>query len=491
MRRSTDVHIVDVSLWFLPVTCLRPLTFGGGTVNGVTCARVAVTVEGRDGRRATGWGETPLNVQWAWPSVADAATGDARMRRFCIQLTDRLRGCPVQGHPFHICHHFMSTQVPALQEEANLPSLAATVCMSPFDLALYDAFGVLHGTTVFSLFGEQWMNNDLAHYYHLDARGTDGASERAAMDIAQRFRGIYPGRYLAANRRQSLPVWHLVGYSDRLEPDGSTAPPLHTLADATLAYGGDSATAADAQGLPDTLRDWITRDGIRMVKIKLHGQNIETDAARVCAVFKVASALGVESLSLDLNGTAVNVDSVHHLFDAIEARCPAAFKAVLYVEEPVSPAAAVTSESRREGLQKLARRKPLFMDESAVNWQSVRMGLEAGWNGVSLKTCKTLTGSLLSLCWAREHGAPIMVQDLTNPMLAQLAHLAFAAHARSKFGVESNNMQFYPHASEPEARVHPGAFRRSDGMLDLSTMHGPGFGYRITEIRRDLPERVA
>ena len=29
---------------------------------------VAVTVEGIDGRRAEGWGETPLSVTWAWPS---------------------------------------------------------------------------------------------------------------------------------------------------------------------------------------------------------------------------------------------------------------------------------------------------------------------------------------------------------------------------------------------------------------------------------------
>ena len=37
---------------------------------------------------------------------------------------------------------------------------------------------------------------------------------------------------------------------------------------------------------------------------------------------------------------------------------------------------------------------------------------------MALKTCKTQTGALLSLCWAKQHGMDLMVQDLTNPMLA-------------------------------------------------------------------------
>jgi hypothetical protein len=53
-------------------------------------------------------------------------------------------------------------------------------------------------------------------------------------------------------------------------------------------------------------------------------------------------------------------------------------------------------------------------------------------------------------------------------------------------GVETNAMQFYPEASAPEASVHPGLYRRRDGVVDLSTVHGPGFGYRLDEIPRNL-----
>ena len=131
------------------------------------------------------------------------------------------------------------------------------------------------------------------------------------------------------------------------------------------------------------------------------------------------------------------------------------------------------------------------MDESAHDWRVVRRGRELGWTGVALKTCKTQTGALLSLCWARAHGMTLMVQDLTNPMLAQISHALLAAHTGTIMGLESNAMQFYPDASLPEARVHPGLYRRRDGALDLSTVRGPGFGYRLEEIKRELPPPAA
>jgi hypothetical protein len=81
------------------------------------------------------------------------------------------------------------------------------------------------------------------------------------------------------------------------------------------------------------------------------------------------------------------------------------------------------------------------------------------------------------------------VQDLTNPMLAQIAHLLLAAHAGTIMGVETNSSQFYPEASLPEAAVHPGLYRRRNGKVDLSSISGPGFGYRIEEIRRELPKK--
>ena len=138
---------------------------------------------------------------------------------------------------------------------------------------------------------------------------------------------------------------------------------------------------------------------------------------------------------------------------------------ILYVEQPFP----YDLEAHRIDVHSVSARKPLFMDESAHDWRFVRLGRELGWTGVALKTCKTQTGALLTLCWAKAHGMTLMVQDLSNPMLAQIPHVLLAAHAGTIMGVESNGMQFYPEASLPEAAVHPGLYRRRGGRLDLST----------------------
>jgi hypothetical protein len=121
------------------------------------------------------------------------------------------------------------------------------------------------------------------------------------------------------------------------------------------------------------------------------------------------------------------------------------------------------------------------MDESAHDWRFVKLGRELGWTSVALKTCKTLTGAILSLCWAKEHDMTLMVQDLTNPRLAQVPHVLLAAYAGTICGVESNAMQFYPEASSEFLKVHPGLYQRRSGVLDLSTLTGSGFGYAGVE----------
>ena len=71
----------------------------------------------------------------------------------------------------------------------------------------------------------------------------------------------------------------------------------------------------------------------------------------------------------------------------------------------------------------------------------------------------------------------LMVQDLTNPMLAQVPHVLLAAHAGTIMGVETNGMQFYPEASSVQSHIHPGVYHRAHGELDLVSLTGSGFGY--------------
>jgi hypothetical protein len=76
-------------------------------------------------------------------------------------------------------------------------------------------------------------------------------------------------------------------------------------------------------------------------------------------------------------------------------------------------------------------------------------------------------------------------------MLAQIPHLSLAAYLPTIMGVETNSMQYYPEASAPEAKVHPGIYQRRSGVVDLSSIQGAGMGYRLDEIERELPACAA
>ena len=210
------------------------------------------------------------------------------------------------------------------------------------------------------------------------------------------------------------------------------------------------------------LEDWIRTDGLQALKVKLRGDDAEWDYRRLAAVGAIAARHPVLWLSADFNCTVTEPEYVNGILDRLRDDEPRTYAAILYVEQPFP----TTWNKHRIDVRSVAARKPLFMDESAHDWTLVRLGRSLGWSGVALKTCKTQTGAILSLCWARHHGMTLMVQDLTNPMLAQVPHLQLAAHAGTIMGVETNAMQFYPAASAAEERVHPGALpaaRRARG----------------------------
>jgi hypothetical protein len=128
------------------------------------------------------------------------------------------------------------------------------------------------------------------------------------------------------------------------------------------------------------------------------------------------------------------------------------------------------------------------VDESLTGLADMDLALELGWSGIALKACKCQSVELLLAARAEQAGVPYAIQDLTNPALALLHSVGMAARLHPIMGVEANSAQFFPAASEPEAAVHPGVFYRQEGMLDTSTLQGPGLGYQVERIKRVLPE---
>ena len=459
-RKDTDVRPIGAELYLLPVTTRMPLKFGPETLTTVTCARVKLIVRGRDGRESEGWGETPLSVQWTWPGNLGFAERHDAMIEFSKRLAEAWAGADLWGHPLEIGYRFQREVLPTLVAEfnhvrapdAHMPYLSALVSCSPFDIALHDAYGRRHAKPTYDTYNAQFLNHDIADFYSADDPDSD------------RFRGKFPADFLVKLPAQTLPVWHLVGGLDPLDGNDRTGYDPH-------------------DSYPVALTDWIDRDGLNCLKIKLRGNDAAWDYDRIVRVGRIAMSRHAEWLSADFNCTVTEPAYVNDVLDRLKHDQPKLFGMLLYVEQPFP----YDLEKYPIDVRSVSSRKPLFLDESAHDWQHVRRGAQLGWTGVALKTCKTQTGAILSLCWARAHGMQLMVQDLTNPMLAQIPHALLAAHADTIMGVESNAMQFYPEASSYEAQVHPGLYTRRDGRLDLTSIRGAGFGYRLDEMNRPLP----
>ncbi|MDP6152993.1 MAG: hypothetical protein QF785_06405 [Phycisphaeraceae bacterium] len=459
MSKPTDIHVKDVALHFLPVQLRMPLKFGQEVTTQVTCARVCVTVENQSGDRADGWGETPLSVGWVWPGSMSYQARDDALQKFCRNLASAWTSFDDSGHALEIGHAFINRPLEQELSRVNdgqpdgqhMPYLAALVCCSAFDIAVHDAYGNVNNVPVYDTYSSEYMNRDLSAYL------------QKAQSAHVSFESLYPRDFFVSPAPLRLPAWHLVGGLDPLSDADRT---------------GDEPD----DGYPVVLHDWIDRDGLNCLKIKLRGNDPAWDHQRIVDVGKIAIEHSADWLTADFNCTVNDPAYVNQILDQLVVEHPRIYGMILYVEQPFPH----DLETNRIDVHSVSARKPLFMDESAHDWKLVRLGRSLGWSGVALKTCKTQTGALLSLCWAKAHGMTLMVQDLTNPMLAQVPHVLLAAHAGTIMGVETNAMQFYPDASAPESQVHPGLYRRRGGCVDLSTLDGSGFGYRVDQIERQL-----
>ena len=459
MAKATDISISYTSLTFIPVELRVPLKFGAESCTRVTCARACVRVKNAKGKTAEGWGETPISVTWVWPSKLSYEARYKALISFCERLCRAWRENCATGHPMEIGHAFtasLRSLLNAFNRERDgepMPWLAGLVCSSAFDIALHDAYGILNEVPIYETYNTKYMNRDLAHYL-TPASGANVS-----------FEGLYPESFFHLPRSNSMPAWHLVGGMDPVDR-------------------ADLTGKEPADGYPVLLTDWIRTDGLTCLKVKLRGNDAAWDYDRLVKVGKIGMAENVDWLTTDFNCMVTDPSYVNGILDKLVGEHPRIYRMILYVEQPFP----YDLEQHPIDVHSVAARKPLFMDESAHDWELIKRGRELGWTGVALKTCKTQTGALLSLCWAKAHGMTLMVQDLTNPMLAQIPHVLLAAHAGTIMGVETNAMQFYPSVSAPEAAVHPGIYRRRNGCVDLATIDGPGFGYKLDRIKRVLPK---
>jgi len=194
--KNSDIKIKNVELYFLPVETRVPLKFGPETLTYVTCARVKVEVENREGKRAAGWGETPLSVQWVWPSDLGYEERHVALKEFCERLVSGWKQHAVVGHAMELGVDFIDNVLPLQLEAFNeergehekMPWLAALVACSAFDIAVHDAYGIVNNVHIYKTYNAEYMNKDLSEWLI------------PADDADISFDGKYPEDYLVSQQ---------------------------------------------------------------------------------------------------------------------------------------------------------------------------------------------------------------------------------------------------------------------------------------------------
>jgi L-alanine-DL-glutamate epimerase-like enolase superfamily enzyme len=450
MSKATDIRIVDAHCSFEAMKFRTPLKFGGRIQEGGELINVELKVESRGGKHATGLGSMPLGNVWAWPS--DAVTPEqtaAAMKQFAKETTEMVAAYQDFDHPLDIMYRVSAEYAhlgKLISKRLNLPevmpALAELVAASPLDAAVHDAYGRVHGINSYNALSKEFVNFDLSEY------------------LDKQFAGEYLDQYTLRKPKERLPLYHLVGALDPL-----------TAGEVTKKVGDK---------LPEHLGEWIPTDGLTHLKVKLSGDDFGWDIERLLAVEAVAveaqAKRGCKTwyYSLDFNEKCKDVQYVLDFLKKVREQAPAAYDRVQYIEQPTHRDLKSHPENR---MHEAAKLKPIVIDESLVDYESLLLSREQGYSGVALKACKGHTDALLLGAAAEKFGMFLCVQDLTCPGFSFLHSASLAARLPSAAAVEGNSRQYCPSANRQWAIRFPSMFKITDGTVGTSVLDGEGLGF--------------
>jgi len=445
--KTAGIRVKEIAFGYEDYIYRTPIKFGGTVVDRVTLLNVNCTVEAPGGKRSRGFGSMPLGNIWAYPSrVMSYETTLAAMKALAERISTITGASPVSGHPVDINLALEPEYLKAAAEvskdrnlPAPVPKLATLVVASPFDAAIHDAFGKLHRRSCYLTYGPDLMPHDLSRY------------------LTSEFKGEHLARYVLPKPKPTMPLYHLVGAVDSI-----------TEADIKKRIG---------DGLPETLPEWILFNGLTHIKIKLNGEDLEWDVDRVLKVDRVAAETqakrGVSSwfYSLDFNERCPNVDYLLTFLRRIKEKTPAGFERVQYVEQPT---ARDLKANRANVMHEAAKLKPVVIDESLTDLDSLLLAREMGYTGTALKACKGQTQALLMAAAAQKFKMFLCVQDLTCPGASLIHSAGLAAHIPGVAAIEANSRQYVPAANKAWEKRFPGLFVVKDGSMRTGILNGPG-----------------
>ena len=446
-RKPTDIQIAEVRHDFEDYLYRTPIKFGGTVVDRVTLLNVRCVVKTAAGKTARGFGSMPLGNAWAFPSKVLSYDQTLEAMK---KLSDRIAaitGSHKQyGHPVDLNVALEPLYVRAAAEVGSqlklaqpIPKLCTLVTASPFDAAVHDAFGKLLGRSTYDTYGPDLMSHDLGHY------------------LGEDFKGLWLNRFVLSRPKPRMPLYHLVGAVDPIT--------------------GSDIRNRIGDGMPETLPEWIRYSGLTHIKIKLNGEDLKWDVDRVVAVDRAAvetqKQRGVPEwfYSADFNEKCPNVDYLLTFLRQVKEKTGAGFDRIQYIEQPT---ARDLKADRANVMHQAAKLKPVVIDESLTELESLLLAREMGYTGTALKACKGQAQALLMGAAAQHFKMFLCVQDLTCPGASLIHSAGLAAHVPTVAAIEANSRQYVPAANKGWEDKFPGVFDVRDGWVKTGQLDKPG-----------------
>lgn len=248
-------------------------------------------------------------------------------------------------------------------------------------------------------------------------------------------------------------------------------------------------------GEPETLQEYIRRDGLRYFKVKISG-NSDRDLERLAKIWDQLVRVDEPIVTLDGNESYRDIDQFAKFVEAFERKQLGMYQHTLFVEQPLTRALTLDPSTRQTVLE-IRKRKPLVIDEADGATDSFARAFNIGYNGVSHKNCKGFFKSLANFClcaFFNEQGKAAFQtgEDLSNMPLVAIQQ-DFTALGLLKINHCERNGHHYgfglSHLSADEKeqalRVHPDLYtKRGDeaflnirgGQIECGSLQTAGFG---------------
>ena len=157
----------------------------------------------------------------------------------------------------------------------------------------------------------------------------------------------------------------------------------------------------------------------------------------------------------------------------VKEKAPRGFERIQYIEQPTRRD---LKADRANVMHEASKLRPVVIDESLLDQESLVLAKEMGYTGAALKACKGQSQSMLMAAAARKDGMFLCVQDLTCPGASLIHSAGIAAHVPGVAAIESNSRQYCPAANEPWVGRFPGIFKVTDGTIETACLTGVGLG---------------